>query len=140
VVAHFHFVLFGGLIFSLRAVYYCFEGDGAAVSERLGRWHFWLMVLGSTSPSPCTHPGRPRDAAPGLRIPPIEAGRSGTCHQPRVPVQALAIAIFVVNIIVSLRRGAGGRSVGWTLEWPRHRRRRPLEVVPLTTSRRPLWD
>ncbi len=48
VVAHFHFVLFGGLLFTIfAAVYYWFpKVTGRMLSERLGRWHFWLMVIG----------------------------------------------------------------------------------------------
>src|SRR5215467_2179057 len=47
-VAHFHFVLFGGLIFTIfAAIYYWFpKVTGRMLSERLGRWHFWLLVVG----------------------------------------------------------------------------------------------
>jgi cytochrome c oxidase subunit I len=42
VVAHFHFVLVGGLIFTVfGAIYYWFpKVTGRLLSERLGRWHF----------------------------------------------------------------------------------------------------
>jgi len=48
VVAHFHFVLFGALLFTIfGAVYYWFpKVTGRMLSERLGRWHFWLLVIG----------------------------------------------------------------------------------------------
>src|SRR5207247_1646696 len=44
VVAHFHFVLFGGLLFAIfLALSYWFPMvTGRMLSERLGRWHFWL--------------------------------------------------------------------------------------------------
>ena len=48
VVAHFHFVLIGGLLFTIfAAIYYWFpKVTGRMLSERLGRWHFWLFVIG----------------------------------------------------------------------------------------------
>ena len=48
VVAHFHFVLIGGLLFAIfAAIYYWFpKVTGRMLSERLGRWHCWLLVVG----------------------------------------------------------------------------------------------
>src|SRR6266567_5156619 len=48
VVAHFHYVLVGGLVFTIfGAIYYWFpKVTGRLLSERLGRWHFWLFVVG----------------------------------------------------------------------------------------------
>jgi cytochrome c oxidase subunit 1 len=48
VVAHFHYVLIGGAVFPLiGAVYYWFPKIvGRMMSERLGRWNFWLAFVG----------------------------------------------------------------------------------------------
>lgn len=48
VVAHFHYVLIGGAVFPLLgAVYYWFpKMTGRMMSERLGKWAFWLIVIG----------------------------------------------------------------------------------------------
>jgi hypothetical protein len=48
VVAHFHYVLFGGTAFAvMAAVYYWFpKMSGRLLDERMGRVHFWLMVVG----------------------------------------------------------------------------------------------
>ena len=48
VVAHFHYVLIGGLLFTIfAAIYYWFpKATGKMLSETLGRWHFWLLVIG----------------------------------------------------------------------------------------------
>jgi len=48
VVAHFHYVLFGGAIFGLMSgLYYWWpKVTGRLLDERLGKWHFWLMLLG----------------------------------------------------------------------------------------------
>ena len=48
VVAHFHYVLFGGSIFGLTAgAYYWWpKMFGRMLNERLGKLHFWLMLIG----------------------------------------------------------------------------------------------
>ena len=48
VVAHFHYVLIGGAVFPLLgAVYYWFPKiTGRMMSERLGKWAFWLIFVG----------------------------------------------------------------------------------------------
>src|SRR4051794_17093312 len=48
VVAHFHYVLFGGTVFALfAATYYWFpKMTGRMLSERLGKWQFWLNFIG----------------------------------------------------------------------------------------------
>src|SRR6266436_2713190 len=48
VVAHFHYVLLGGLLFTLfGALYYWFpKATGKMLNETLGKWHFWLLVIG----------------------------------------------------------------------------------------------
>jgi len=62
-----------------------------------------------------------------------------------VPLQAAGVLILVVNILVSLRRGevAGDDPWdAWTLEWATTSPPPPynFEVVPVVSSRRPLWD
>ncbi len=48
VVAHFHYVLFGGSIFGLfgGAYYWWPKFTGRRLDERLGKWHFWIMLVG----------------------------------------------------------------------------------------------
>ena len=48
VVAHLHYVLIGGAVFPLfGAFYYWFPKiTGRMLSERLGRWNFWLFFIG----------------------------------------------------------------------------------------------
>jgi cytochrome c oxidase subunit 1 len=48
VVAHFHYVLFGGSIFGLfsGAYYWWPKITGKLLDERLGKLHFWLMMIG----------------------------------------------------------------------------------------------
>ena len=48
IVAHFHYVLFGGAILGLFSGFYYWwpKMFGKLLSERLGNWNFWLMVIG----------------------------------------------------------------------------------------------
>jgi cytochrome c oxidase subunit 1 len=48
VVAHFHYVLFGGSVFGIFAgLYYWWpKMTGRLLSEKLGRWHFWTVFIG----------------------------------------------------------------------------------------------
>ena len=149
VVAHFHFVLIGGLLFAIfAAIYYWFpKVTGRMLSERLGRWHFWLLVVGFNLTFITMHGqgvlGMPR------RIYTYPADRGwemwNLVTTLGVPLQIVAVLIFVVNVAVSLRRGerAGDDPWdAWTLEWatssppPEYN----FETIPVTTSRRPLWD
>ena len=47
IVAHIHYVLFGGSMFAiLGAIYFWFpKMFGRMMSERLGKWHFWLTFI-----------------------------------------------------------------------------------------------
>ncbi|SFW80692.1 cytochrome c oxidase subunit I [Amycolatopsis australiensis] len=48
VVAHFHYVLFGTIVFATFAgIYFWFpKMTGRMLDERLGRWHFWTTFIG----------------------------------------------------------------------------------------------
>ncbi len=48
VIAHFHYTLFGGPIMGVIAAvyYYLPKVTGRMYSERLGKWHFWLTMIG----------------------------------------------------------------------------------------------
>jgi cytochrome c oxidase subunit 1 len=149
VVAHFHYTLIGGLLCTLFAgVYYWFpKATGKMLSEKLGKWHFWLLIIGFHVTFDPLHfagmLGMPR------RIYTYPAGRGweGFNYYSSwgVAIQGVAILIFVWNVIDSLIRG---RKAGndpwdaWTLEWattsppPEYN----FAVAPEVRSSRPLWD
>ena len=48
VIAHFHYVLVGSIVFNVFAgIYYWFpKATGRMMNETLGKWHFWLFFIG----------------------------------------------------------------------------------------------
>ena len=149
VVAHFHYVLIGGLLFTIfAAIYYWFpKATGRMLSETLGRWHFWLLVIGFNLTFGPQHIlgilGMPR------RIYTYAPGRGwelwNLLSSIGVVFQGLAVLFFVWNVIRALRQGppAGDDPWdAWTLEWtttsppPEYN----FETLPEVQSRRPLWD
>lgn len=149
VVGHFHFTLIGGLVFGLFAgMYYWFpKATGKVLCEKLGRWHFWLFVIGFETTFVPMHflgiLGMPR------RIYTYAPNRGwdfwNLVSSLGVIAQAAAIALFIWNVIDSIRSGekAGDDPWdGWTLEWatssppPEYN----FEKLPVVRSSRPLWD
>src|SRR5512132_189191 len=108
VVAHFHFVLFGALVFTIfGAIYYWFpKVTGRMLSERLGRWHFWLLVIGFNLTFVTMHipgfVGVPR----GIYTYQADRGWEiwNLVTTLGVPLQIVAVLLFVINVVVSLRR------------------------------------
>src|SRR3954471_8544598 len=48
VVAHFHYVVFGTVVFAMFAGFYFWwpKWTGKMLNDRLGKWHFWLLFIG----------------------------------------------------------------------------------------------
>ena len=150
VVAHFHYVMFGGTAFAIMAgTYYWFpKMSGRMLSERLGKWHFWLMVLGFNTTFMVQHflgmLGMPRRIFTYPDLP--YWGLLNMISTVGAVMMGLASLLFMINIAKSLRSGepAGDNPwKGWTLEWatpspPPHDNF--SEGVPPVFGRRPLWD
>jgi heme/copper-type cytochrome/quinol oxidase subunit 1 len=149
VVAHFHYVLFGGTAFAILAgTYYWFpKFTGRKLSERLGRWNFWSMILGFNTTFFPQHflglMGMPRRVFTYPDLP--GWGALNLLSTVGAFVMALSVLLLLVNIFVSRRSGepAGENPwEAWTLEWatssppPEHN----FRELPPIRSRRPLWD
>jgi len=149
VVAHFHYVIVGGILFCIFAAFYYWypKVTGRMYSEALAKLHFWLFAVGFHLTFDSMH-------VPGLlgmprRIYTYEPGRGWDTWNLVVTVgvvfQAVGVLAFVFNLVRSYFRG---RPAGtdpwdaWTLEWsttsppPEYN----YASVPVVKSRRPLWD
>ena len=150
VVAHLHYVLIGGAVFPLfGAIYYWFPKiTGRMLSERLGRWQFWLFFIGvQPDVLPDARPRARGHAAPHLHL----RGRDGLgpaqprCRRSAPVIIDLSMLLFVINVVRSLRQGraCAGRTRGAhrTLEWatasppPAYN----FVALPVVSSREPLW-
>ena len=148
-VAHFHFVAVGAIVFAvLGAVQYWFpKMSGRFLSERLGRWTFWLMVLGFNMTFIIQHflglLGMPRRVFTYPDLPHFTW--MNMLSTIGVFFLAAAALVLVWNLIASF---FGGKTAGdnpwnaWTLEWattspPPHEN---FYALPPIRSRRPLWD
>jgi cytochrome c oxidase subunit 1 len=149
VVAHFHYVIVGGILFALFAAFYYWypKVTGRMMSESLGKLHFWLFLIGFHLTFDVMH-------IPGLlgmprRIYTYEPGRGWETFNLMITlgafIQGIAILVFVYNLIISYWKGekAGNDPWdAWTLEWsttsppPEYN----FASIPVVASRRPLWD
>jgi cytochrome c oxidase subunit I len=149
VVAHLHYVLFGGSLFGIfGGIYYWFpKMTGRLLAEGLGKVHFWLMLVGFNLTFFPMHvagllgmPRRIYTYAPGLGWEVYNLAATIGAF-----VMTLAIIVFFGNVVLSLvkpRVAADDPWDAWTLEWattsppPPHN----FDVIPPVNSRRPLWD
>jgi cytochrome c oxidase subunit 1 len=149
VVAHFHYVIVGGILFGLFAAFYYWfpKMSGKMYSERLGQLHFWLFVIGFHLTFDSMH-------IPGLlgmprRIYTYEPGRGWDIWNLLctigVAFQAAGVLVFVGNLLWAYFKGKSAGSDpwdAWTLEWsttsppPAYN----FAQIPSVRSRRPLWD
>jgi cytochrome c oxidase subunit 1 len=149
VVAHFHYVIVGGILFAtFGAFYYWFpKMSGKMYNETLGKLHFWMFLIGFHLTFDFMH-------IPGLlgmprRIYTYEPGRGWDTLNLIVTIgvffQTAGILVFVFNLLWSYFHGEIAGSDpwdAWTLEWsissppPVYN----FATIPEVLSRRPLWD
>jgi cytochrome c oxidase subunit 1 len=149
IVAHFHYVLIGGAVFPLLGAitYWYPKFTGRMMSEGLGTLSFWMVFLGFQLAFFPMHiaglMGMPRrvytyPAGMGLEIPNLLSSIGGL-------VVALAVLLFVINMLLSLTRGTLAEPNPWgapSLEWAAASPPAPYNFahIPLVQSRAPLWD
>jgi cytochrome c oxidase subunit I len=148
VVAHFHYVLFGGAMFGIfSGVYFWFpKVTGRFLNEPLGKIHFWVMLIGFNLAFGPMHllglNGMPR------RTWTYPDGMGWNLWNLVATVGAfvitVSILVFLVNVAISLKAGKAAGHDPWdarTLEWittsppPPHN----FDVIPEVRARDELW-
>ena len=149
IVAHFHYVLFGGSIMGIMGgIYHYFpKMTGRYMSEKLGNWHFWLFFIGMNLTFFPMHfsgmLGMPR------RIYTYDIGQGWESFNLQssigVFIQGLGLLIFAYNFWKSRTNGEKAPNDAWgagTLEWsiPSPPPEYNFAKLPIVASRYPLWD
>jgi cytochrome c oxidase subunit 1 len=149
VVAHLHYVLIGGAVFPLfGAFHYWFpKFTGRLLDERLGRWSFWLLLVGFNVTFFPMHllglGGMPRR----VWTYPAGMGWAGMNLLATAGAFTLAAGVlaFLFNVARTLRRGAaagpdpwGGATLEWATDSPPPACNFP--APPVVHGREPLWE
>ncbi|SEN03219.1 cytochrome c oxidase subunit 1/cytochrome c oxidase subunit I+III [Nitrosospira multiformis] len=149
IVAHLHYVLLGINVFPVvGAIYYWFpKFTGRMMSEKLGKWSFWTMFIGFNAGFFPMHIagllGMPRR----IYTYPSRMGWDEVNLITTVGsfIFAVGVLIFLVNVVLSVKRGARAGANPWdapTLEWavssppPAYN----FATIPTIASRHPLWE
>jgi cytochrome c oxidase subunit I len=149
VIAHFHYVLVGAIVFCIFAgIYFWYpKVTGRMLDERLGKWHFWLFLIGFHVTFDTMHflgiLGMPRsiytyEPDRGWNTLNMITSAGGI-------LQGIAVLLFAFNLVWSYFRGqpAGNDPWdAWTLEWDTTSPPPAYNFAedPVVRSRRPLWD
>ena len=152
VVAHFHYTLFAGSVFGFFAGLYFWwpKATGTMLNERLGKLHFWLMVVGTNVTF------LPMFGSGYLGMARRVARYDNDPHQALLStlnlissigagILALALVVFGINVVHSLRRRVpapsdpwGGHSLEWATTSPPPRFN--YTAIPPITGFAPLFD
>jgi cytochrome c oxidase subunit 1 len=129
VIAHFHYVLVGGSLMGVFAgTYFWFpKMTGRLMNETLGKWHFWIFMLGFNGTFLPQHwlgmLGMPR------RVPEYDPQFTFWNDFSSISsyVMTFAILLFFINVLWSIRNGKksgpnpwGGRTLEWQIPSPPH--------------------
>jgi cytochrome c oxidase subunit 1 len=148
VVAHFHYIMVGGLLYGMFAAFYFWfpKFTGRLLSERLGRWHFWTFLVGFNLTFFVQFlvglDGMPRRIADYSVQEWTSANRASTLG---AFLTGISVLIFLWNVLVSIRRGRPAGDDPWegnSLEWvtssppPHHN----FHQIPPIRSERPAFD
>jgi cytochrome c oxidase subunit I+III len=149
IVAHFHYVLIGGAVFPLLgAMYYWFpKMTGRMLDERLGKWNFWLTIIGFNVAFFPMHisgllgmPRRVYTYLPGLGWDIYNFISTIGAY-----ILGVGLLVLLINVIQSLMREADAPDNPWGaggLEWATTSPPLPynFDALPVVASRYPLWD
>jgi cytochrome c oxidase subunit 1 len=149
VVAHIHYVLFGGSVFGIFAgLYYWFpKMSGKMLSEPIGKASFWLMFVGFNLTFLVQHSAGLSGMPRRVYDYPSDAGLTAYNLISTIGSFILGIGVLVTiaNVVISVRSGKKAGNDPWqgnTLEWftqsppPENN----FDVVPRVRSVEPMKD
>jgi cytochrome c oxidase subunit 1 len=149
IVAHFHYVMFGGSVFAVfSSIYYWFpKYTGRMLDERLGKLSFALLFIGFNLTFFPQHDLGLRGMQRRIYTYPSDAGWNFLNLLSSIGAYMIGLGVLptIANMFISYRRGEIAGDNPWdgqTLEWatssppPEHN----FELLPPIRSERPLWD
>ncbi|QNE33944.1 aa3-type cytochrome oxidase subunit I [Leifsonia shinshuensis] len=151
VVAHFHYVVFGTVVFAMFAGFYFWwpKWTGKMLNDRLGKWHFWLLFIGFHTTFLIQHwlgvVGMPRRYA-------TYSPQDGFTWMNQVSsigagILAVSMIPFFVNVYLTARNAPKvtvndpwgyGRSLEWATSCPPPRHN--FTSIPRIRSESPAFD
>ncbi|HTK11889.1 MAG TPA: cytochrome c oxidase subunit I [Ktedonobacteraceae bacterium] len=149
VVAHIHYVLFGGSVMGIFAgIYYWFpKFTGKILGERLGQWQFWLLMIGMNLTFFPMHILGLLGMARRIYTYPADQGWNELNAMASVGafIIGIGVMVFMYNVIASLKNGQKAGSDPWdafTLEWDTTSPPKKYNFLelPVVRSRRPFYD
>jgi cytochrome c oxidase subunit I+III len=147
VVAHFHYVLIGGMVFPIFAALYYWTPlvTGRMLSERLGRWAFWLMFVGFNAAFFPMHITGLRGMPRRVYTFPDDVGWNWLNLISSVFsfVFAAGVLVFLVDFIRHRRSGPEAGYNPWeapSLEWMSNGASYGFRSIMPIRSRYPVWE
>jgi cytochrome c oxidase subunit 1 len=149
VVAHLHYVQIGAFVFPLFAAFYYWfpKITGRLLSERAGKWNFWLFFVGMNVTFFPLHflglMGMPRRVY--TYLPETGWGPLNLLATVGAFTIAASVLVFLGNVFTALRRGAPAGDDPWgaaTLEWATSSPPPPYNFLhlPVVQGGYPLWE
>jgi cytochrome c oxidase subunit I len=148
IVAHMHYIFMAIAMALFGGIYYWFpKFTGRMLSDKLGKWHFWLFFIGSNVTFFVQHQlgleGMPRRVVTYKTS--DDFGALNLISTIGSFILGVAVLIFVWNVIRSLRHGTRAGADPWdgqTLEWATSSPppERNFDSLPPIRSERPFWD
>jgi heme/copper-type cytochrome/quinol oxidase subunit 1 len=148
-VAHFHYVLVGGSLFAIfAAIYFWFpKMFGFMLDERLGKWHFWLLIVGFNITFFPMHFLGVMGMVRRIYTYPDLPGWSqlNAVASLGAAIQAAAVIVFLANLCISSWKNVRAGDNPWdafTLEWSTTSPPPELnfDKLPPIRSERPTFD